>query len=129
MNPVLAQGVIFMTLALAFYTYAVFSGRAQGLHLRHLAAFGTGLLMDYLGTHQMSIYARMMGPAPEIHNLSGIVSLGGMGVHFFLALAARSAGWGDAANRVFHRISLTIYSLWCIAFFSGAVAGISKTGG
>lgn len=126
MSAVLAAGIAFMNLALFFYTYAVFSGRKAGLQGRHLAAFGIGLLMDYLGTNQMSIYAASMGPAPEVHNLSGIVSLSGMGFHFLLALLARVAGWGDAANRIFHRVSLGIYSLWCVAFASGAVAGMSR---
>lgn len=126
MKTVLITGVIFMNLALVFYTYAVFSGRKSGLHLRHLVAFGVGLLMDYLGTHQMSIYAAGMGPAPEVHNLSGIVSLSGMGFHFLLALLARIAGWGEAANRIFHRVSISIYCLWCIAFASGAIAGMTR---
>lgn len=122
----LSLGILFMLLALLFYTYAVFNGRKEGLHAGHLAAFGLGLLFDYLGTRQMSLYARATGPAPEWHNLTGILSLAGMGFHFLLALLATLAHRADRVNRAFHRVSLTIYTLWCLAFASGAVAGMMR---
>ncbi|WP_298268234.1 HsmA family protein [Geobacter sp.] len=119
-------GIIYMNLALLFYTYAVFSGRREGLHLKHLIVFGVGLLFDYLGTSEMSVYARLYGKAPEWHNLTGILSLAGMGFHFLLALAASVARRAERVNRTFHRVSLTIYTLWCVAFASGAVAGMGR---
>ncbi len=125
----LTQGIISMSLALAFYTYAVFSGRREGLHRKHLIVFGIGLLFDYLGTHQMSLYARAYGKAPEWHNLTGILSLAGMAFHFLLALAASLMSRAESVNRTFHRVSLTIYTLWCIAFASGALAGMLKLSG
>lgn len=122
----LLSAVIYMLLALIFYTYAVFSGRRQGLHRRQLLAFGLGLLFDYLGTHQMGLYARAYGKAPEIHNLTGIVSLGGMAFHFLLAFIASTLGKSEAVNKTFHKVSLTIYLLWCAAFVSGAFFGTIK---
>ncbi|ABB32605.1 hypothetical protein GeomeDRAFT_3381 [Geobacter metallireducens RCH3] len=122
----LKLGIIYMNLALLFYTYAVFNGRREGLHRKHLIVFGIGLLFDYLGTHQMSLYARAFGKAPEWHNLTGILSLAGMGFHFLLALAASLARRAERVNRTFHRVSLTIYTLWCIAFASGALAGMGR---
>ncbi|HEY5974117.1 MAG TPA: TIGR03987 family protein, partial [Geobacteraceae bacterium] len=32
----------------------------------------------------------------------------------------------DRVNRTFHRVSLTIYCLWLLAFISGAIAGMLK---
>ena len=122
----LMKAVVFMTLALAFYTYAVFSGRREGLRLKHLIAFGIGLLFDYLGTGQMNIYAKVAGPAPEWHNLSGILSLAGMAFHFLLALTATLMHRAERINRAFHRVSLTIYSLWLMAFASGALSGMMR---
>ena len=78
----LLQAVIWMNLALIFYTWAVFSGRKQGLHRKHLIIFGIGLLCDYFGTHQMNLFARAYGKAPEWHNITGIASLGGDGLPF-----------------------------------------------
>ena len=122
----LMQAVIWMNLALVFYTWAVFSGRKQGLHRKHLIIFGIGLLCDYLGTHQMNLFALAYGKAPEWHNITGIASLGGMAFHFLLALVASLAHKAEAVNRIFHRVSLSIYTCWLIAFFSGAISGMMR---
>lgn len=122
----LLQAVIWMNLALAFYTWAVFSGRRQGLHAKHLVIFGFGLLCDYLGTHQMNLFAHAYGKAPEWHNISGIASLAGMAFHFLLALAASLMHRAEAVNRLFHRVSLTIYTCWLAAFCSGAISGMLR---
>ncbi len=115
--------------ALALYSYAVFSGRRHGLHLRHLAAFGLGLSLDAWGTWEMAQMRVAGGEAPAFHNLSGYVALGGMAFHFLLAAAATLLGRAAQANRVFHRVSLGIYSLWLLAFVSGAVFGMAKAMG
>ena len=107
----LMQAVLWMNLALIFYTWAVFSGRKQGLHRKHLVIFGIGLLCDYLGTHQMNLFAAAYGKAPEWHNITGIASL---------------AHKAESVNRVFHRVSLSIYTCWLIAFFSGAISGMIR---
>lgn len=125
-KQILLQAVIWMNLALVFYTWAVFSGRRQGLHTKHLVIFGIGLLCDYLGTHQMNIFALSYGKAPEWHNITGVASLVGMAFHFLLALIAALAHRTEAVNRLFHRVSLTIYSCWLVAFFSGAISGMMR---
>lgn len=125
-GPMLAIAVIWMTLALIFYTRAVFSGRREGLRAKHLVIFGIGLFCDYLGTHQMNLYAQAFGKAPVWHNITGIASLLGMGFHFLLALAATFARRADAMNYLFHRVSLGIYSCWLVAFFSGAASGMMR---
>ena len=126
MNGLLLKAVSWMVLALFCYTYAVFSGRHEGLHIKHLAVFGLGLLADGLGTNQMNLFATSYGKAPEWHNLTGIASLAGMAFHFLLALVASMANKAEAVNRVFHRVSLTIYTCWLIAFFSGAISGMMR---
>jgi len=122
----LVRAIIWMNLALLFYTWAVFSGRKQGLHTRHLVIFGIGLLCDYLGTTEMNHFANTFGKAPQWHNITGIASLAGMAFHFILALVASLSGKAEGANRVFHRVSLTIYTCWLIAFASGAISGMLR---
>lgn len=122
----LARAVIWMMLALIFYTWAVFSGRRQGLHRKHLVIFGIGLACDFLGTHEMNLFAAAYGKAPEWHNISGIASLSGMAFHFLLALIASLTNRAEAVNLVFHRVSLTIYSCWLVAFCSGAISGMMR---
>jgi uncharacterized repeat protein (TIGR03987 family) len=120
----LFQAVICMCLALIFYTWAVFSARLHGLHRKHLLIFGSGLVCDYLGTHLMLFYGLANGIVPEWHIVVGMASLAGMAFHFLLALAAAVVTRVEAVNRLFHRVSLTIYICWLIAFCTGAVAGI-----
>lgn len=122
----LLQAIIWMLLALVFYTWAVFSGRRQGLHRKHLYIFGAGLFSDFLGTHQMSLIVAAYGPPPEWHNISGIASLLGMAFHFLLALIASSIHRAEAVNRVFHRVSISIYGCWLVAFLSGAISGMVR---
>jgi uncharacterized repeat protein (TIGR03987 family) len=124
----LFQAVIWMNLALIFYTWAVFSARKKGLHRRHLYIFGSGLLCDYLGTHLMLLYGLSTGVVPEWHTLIGTASLSGMAFHFMLAFVATIVRRTEAVNRLFHRISLTIYTAWVIAFITGSIAGITGRG-
>lgn len=125
----LLEAVIWMNLALFFYTWAVFSGRRQGLHTRHLFIFALGLGCDFMGTHQMNLFALAYGKAPEWHNLTGIASLAGMGFHFLLAVAASLLHRAEAVNVLFHRVSLAIYCCWLLAFISGAASGMMRMKG
>jgi uncharacterized repeat protein (TIGR03987 family) len=120
------RGIIFMNLALIFYTWAVFSGRRHGLHTKHLIIFGIGLLCDYLGTMEMSRFALLHGKAPQWHHVAGIASLAGMAFHFMLALIASILKRTETVNRVFHRVSLTIYTAWLGAFITGSIAGMMR---
>jgi len=120
----LLQAVICMCLALIFYTWAVFSARLRRLHRKHLLIFGSGLVCDYLGTHLMLLYGLANGIVPEWHIVVGMASLAGMAFHFLLAFAAAVVTRVETVNRLFHRVSLTIYICWLIAFCTGAVAGI-----
>ena len=122
----LARAVIWMSLALIFYTWAVFSGRRHGLHRKQLIIFGAGLICDFFGSYQMNLIAAAYGKAPEWHGVSGIASLGGMAFHFLLALIASVTNRAEAANDVFHRVSISIYSCWLLAFFSGAISGMMR---
>jgi len=122
----LVRAISWMTLALIFYSWAVFSGRRQGLHRKHLLIFGIGLACDFFGTQQMNLYADAYGKAPAWHNLSGIASLAGMAFHFLLALVASLTNRAEAVNLLFHRVSMTIYSCWLLAFFSGAISGMMR---
>ncbi len=128
-KTLLVTAVFWMTLALLFYTWAVFSGRKEGLRAKHLAIFGIGLFCDYLGTREMNHYAQAFGKAPQWHNVTGIASLGGMAFHFLLALLATLARRADAMNHLFHRVSLAIYSCWLVAFLSGAISGMLRAKG
>jgi len=118
--------VIGMFLALGFYTYAVFSGRKEGLQVKHLVSFGLGFAIDYLATGEMNNYAVIHGKTTDWHNFSGFLSLWGMAFHFMLAVVATIFKKARVANYTFHRVSLVIYLAWLFAFMSGAVAGFME---
>ncbi len=120
----LLLGVISVTLALFLYTYSVFNARRHGLQLRHLATFGTGLAADIWGTSRM-IFANPHPQWASPHAWIGIAGVLGMGYHFYLALRAAVSGRAGSANRIFHRVSLIIYTLWVIAWLSGAALGMA----
>ena len=120
----LVQAIICMNLALIFYTWAVFSARRRGLHRNHLFIFGVGLVSDYLGTHMMLLYGHSVGLMPVRHTIIGIASLAGMAFHFLLAFYASVVRKTDTVNRLFHRVSLTIYTSWLVAFCSGAIVSM-----
>jgi len=120
----LLEAVIWMNLALIFYTWAVFSARRRGLGRRHLFLFGAGLLSDYRGTHLMLLYGLSTGIIPDWHIIIGMASLAGMAFHFLLAAVAAAVRRAQAVDRLFHRVSLTIYSGWLVAFMTGTVAGV-----
>jgi len=120
----LLTAIIFMNLALVFYSWAVFGTRGKGLRRKYLCIFAIGLICDYLGTREMNLYGNATGYWPRDHYLIGLASLGGMAVHFLLALVATFATKGAAISRFFHRVSLGIYVCWLVSFFSGAIAGI-----
>lgn len=122
----LLQAVMWMNLALIFYTWAVFSGRKQGLHRKHLIIFGIGLLFDYLGTRQMNLIALAYGKAPEWHNITGIASLGGDGLSFSAGAVCFTGQQDRGGQPRLPSCRLSIYSCWLIAFFSGAISGMLR---
>ena len=42
------------------------------------------------------------------------------------ALVASLMHRAEAVNRLFHRVSLTIYACWLVAFVSGAISGMMR---
>jgi hypothetical protein len=47
-------------------------------------------------------------------------------VFSLLALIAALTNRAEAVNLVFHRVSMTIYSCWLLAFCSGAISGMMR---
>lgn len=109
-----------------FYMLQNYGARLKDFSATGVGVFGIGLICDYQGTMQMNRIALLYGKAPEWHNITGLTSLAGMAFHFLLALSASMLIKSEAANRVFHRVSLTIYTLWVFAFISGAVSGMMR---
>ncbi len=109
--------VVFINLALVFYTAGVWWERLAGeLRPAHLALFWAGCAADSLGTKMMY---RILGHFElSVHGVTGITSLALMLVH---ALWASWVAWrgSPAAKHHFHRFSVFVWTIWLIPCFSG----------
>ena len=104
-----------IVLALACYSYAVFSSR-KSLELHHAIWFAIGLVFDLVGTGLMFYMAGWKFPF-NLHTVLGIVALVIMAVHALWAWVAYGRHSVHALG--FHRYSRLAYCLWVMAFLSG----------
>jgi uncharacterized repeat protein (TIGR03987 family) len=123
----LILAIIFITLALAFYTTAVWWERGMGiLRGRHVLLFWLGFACDTTGTTLMS---RLSG-GPFIFNFHGITGL------LAILLMLFHAVWGTkvhASKRPepkmsFHKFSVVVWAIWLIPYLSGVIFGMGSRG-
>lgn len=110
-----------MVLALALYSVGVWAAFAtKRLKPWHLVFFWGGFLADSTGTELMRRLAGGFHWAP--HTVSGAAALVLMLLHAAGASVVLVRG-NDTTLRAFHRVSITVWSLWLIPFFSGLWLG------
>lgn len=117
--------IVFITLALVFYTIGVWSERRTGvLKGRHLAFFWLGFACDTAGTTLMQLIAGTW--ILSFHAVTGVLAIVLMLAHALwgsLVLARRD----EKTAKVFHRFSLFVWLAWLVPYLSGMIAGM--TGG
>ncbi len=122
MEPLLMKAVIFITLALIFYTIGVWSERIQGqLKPWHLVLFYLGLICDSLGTSFMSELSN--ASFISLHGLTGLIALVLMFIH---------AVWGTLVlitkneQRIvkFHKFSIFVWCVWLVPYILGMLLGM-----
>ncbi len=122
MEPLLIKAVIFITLALIFYTIGVWSERLQGkLKVWHLVLFYFGLICDSLGTNYMS----QLSDASflSLHGITGLIALVLMFIH---------AVWGtivlikkdEQTIANFHKFSIFVWCVWLVPYILGMLLGM-----
>jgi len=121
----LIYAVLFINLALAFYTIGVWSEKIQKqLKGWHLVIFWVGLIFDTLGTSFMASIAGN-GFTFDFHGITGLAAIVLMLIHVIWATWVMLSN-----NRVmqlkFHRFSLIVWLLWLVPFASGAVFSMMK---
>jgi uncharacterized repeat protein (TIGR03987 family) len=119
MPMLLPYSIAAMLLALTLYSIGVWGEKLVGrLQPWQLWFFWFGLACDAAGTVLMG---RIAGKFDwDVHGLTGVAAILLMALH---------AGWASVAlalkqERVithFHRFSVTVWTLWLIPFFSGAI--------
>ncbi len=110
--------VVFINLALVFYTIGVWWERLSGtLRPAHLAFFWAGFACDSTGTEAMR---RIMGGRFELnlHGVTGLTALALMLVHALWASWVLVRGDEEAKHR-FHRFSVLVWAIWLVPYFTG----------
>lgn len=123
MEPILMRAVIFITLALIFYTIGVWSERIQGrLKPWHLALFYFGLICDALGTSFMSKISD--SSLFTLHGITGLLAIVLMFIHAVWATVVLSKK--DEQKIIqFHKFSIIVWIIWLIPYFIGMFLGMS----
>ncbi|NEZ46577.1 TIGR03987 family protein [Clostridium niameyense] len=121
----LAYAIIFISLALVFYTIGVWSEKKQGtLKKWHVVIFWVGLLCDTLGTSAMSKIAGI-GFKLNFHGVTGLLAILLMLFHAVWATIVLIKNEQDMKIK-FHKFSIVVWVIWLIPFLSGAIYGMTK---
>ncbi|MDF2523607.1 MAG: putative rane protein [Clostridiales bacterium] len=121
----LIYAIIFINMALIFYTVAVWGEKLQGnLKWWHLSLFWIGLLFDTLGTISMSRVASE-GFKLNFHGISGGLAILLMLFHTLWATQVIIKS-NQNIKKKFHKFSLLVWLIWLIPFISGAVLGMMQ---
>ena len=125
MNPLLVLAMVAITLALVFYTVGVFGERRAGtLTKRYVVLFWLGFLFDTTGTTIMTVLAgEMGGTGSPLHAVSGTIAIALMLFHAVWATVVLRRG-DTRALTTFHRVSVVVWAIWLVPFFSGMAMGM-----
>lgn len=122
MSEVLIYAIVFISLALVFYTIGVWSEKIQGtLKGWHLVFFSLGLVFDTLGTSKMSEIAG--GFSFSLHSITGGLAILLMGIHLLWAIYVLIKG-DEVLKQKFHKFSIIVWLIWLIPYFIGMFIGM-----
>lgn len=125
----LIYAIIFMNLALVFYSVGVWSEKIQGrLMPWHLIPFLLGLVCDTTGTIVMETISKTSNNITSVFNFHGLTGLLAIILMFIHAMWAIIVLIKKNSNMIlkFHKFSILVWILWLIPFASGAVSHIGK---
>lgn len=123
MSKLLIAAIIFMTLALTFYTIGVFGEKKKGVLMKwHVLVFWMGFICDTTGT---TIMGKISGSgfSFNLHGITGLIALLLMAFHAVWA-AFILAKNNEKAKRVFHKFSIIVWSIWLIPYILGIIIGM-----
>lgn len=113
-----------MGIALICYTIGVWGERVSGrLRPWHATFFWLGLIADTTGTEMMRRIAG--GFHLTLHGATGVIALLLMAAHAVWATVVLMRR-EERAITSFHRISVVVWAIWLVPFFSGMVAGMRR---
>lgn len=125
MPPILTSAILFITLALVFYTIAVWRERKTGVLTPKLVVlFWLGLVCDTTGTTLMSNIAKENGTTGmSFHMITGLLAILLM---LFHALWATYVVVKKDEEKIqsFHKFSFIVWIIWLIPYISGMIVGM-----
>ena len=125
----LIYAIIFINLALLFYTIGVWSEKLQGkLKPWHLGLFFLGLVCDTTGTLLMESIASsstQVATGINLHGITGIVAIALMLIHAIWAAVVLIKKNENMMSK-FHKFSIVVWIIWLIPFISGAASHMGK---
>jgi uncharacterized repeat protein (TIGR03987 family) len=123
MPGITAAASVLITLALIFYSTGVWAEHvARYLKGWHVAAFWSGLFFDVSGTVAMElIHPGFDWGNP--HTITGQIALWLMFAHAVWATRVVRTG-SETMRRRFHRLSLFVWAVWLVPYFSGMYIGM-----
>lgn len=118
----LIYAVVFMNLALLFYTVGVWAEKLGGrLKPWHLVMFFIGLACDTTGTLVMESIAKTSSTGSVIHGITGLIAIILMIIHALWATYVLIKK-NEAMIAKFHKFSIAVWLIWLIPFLSGAIS-------
>ncbi|WP_055668998.1 HsmA family protein [Desnuesiella massiliensis] len=121
----LKYAVIFINLALVFYTIGVWSEKKSGeLKLWHLIIFWLGLVFDTTGTTLMSKLANDASLF-SFHGITGLLAIILMLFHAGWATMVLLKNNMEMKNK-FHKFSIVVWVIWLVPFISGAIFAMTR---
>ena len=129
MTMQLVLAIVFITLALVFYSIGVWWERRNGtLRKVHFVFFCLGLVCDITGTTIMSFMARSgkrnaEGGLMSLHGITGAIAIVLMLLHAMWALVVLVRD-KDTEKQNFHRFSLIVWAIWLVPYFIGMIMGM-----
>lgn len=125
----LIYAIVFITLALVFYTIGVWGEKIQGtLKPWHLGLFLFGLVCDTTGTLLMgsiSSNSTVVTSGPNLHGITGVIAIALMLIHAIWAAVVLIRKNEDMISK-FHKFSIIVWLIWLVPFISGAASHMGK---
>jgi len=115
--------IIFITLALVFYTAGVFGEKLSGsLKIWNLLTFWFGLACDTTGT---TLMGKLAGDVLTVsfHSVTGLAAIVLMAIHAIWATVVLLRG-SEKSKRNFHKFSIFVWLIWLIPYVSGMIFGV-----
>ncbi len=123
MNILLINAILFISLALIFYTIGVWAEKKQeALKIWHLVVFWLGFICDTTGTTIMSKIAGT-GFTMNLHGITGLLAILLMLFHAIWATMVLVKN-KEESKKNFHKFSILVWLIWLIPYFSGMIVGM-----